>query len=91
MELSRNRFTQPDRRTGLDLHRSSENVHGRAQDRREVGRPLPRRRRPRNGCKRLDPVQIGGRLDLPASTVHAVLTRCRFHPSETLRRAALPG
>ena len=29
--------------------------------------------------KRLGPVQIGGRLGLPASTVHAVLTRCRIN------------
>jgi transposase InsO family protein len=28
---------------------------------------------------RLGPVQIAGRLDLPASTVHAVLTRCRIN------------
>jgi transposase InsO family protein len=28
---------------------------------------------------RLGPVQIGGRLNLPASTVHAVLTRCRIN------------
>ncbi|MEV6628170.1 IS481 family transposase [Amycolatopsis sp. NPDC051106] len=29
--------------------------------------------------KRLGPVQIGGRLGLPASTVHAVLVRCRIN------------
>jgi transposase InsO family protein len=29
--------------------------------------------------KRLGPVQLGGRLGLPASTVHAVLTRCRIN------------
>jgi transposase InsO family protein len=29
--------------------------------------------------QRLGPVQIGGRLGLPASTVHAVLTRCRLN------------
>ena len=29
--------------------------------------------------KRLGPVQIGGQLGLPASTVHAVLTRCRIN------------
>ena len=29
--------------------------------------------------KRLGPVQIGGRLGMPASTVHAVLTRCRLN------------
>ncbi len=29
--------------------------------------------------RRLGPVQIGGRLGLPASTVHAVLTRCRIN------------
>jgi transposase InsO family protein len=28
--------------------------------------------------QRLGPVQIGGRLGMPASTVHAVLTRCRL-------------
>ena len=28
---------------------------------------------------RLGPVQIGGRLGIPASTVHAVLTRCRIN------------
>ncbi len=29
--------------------------------------------------KRLGPVQIGGLVGMPASTVHAVLTRCRIH------------
>ncbi|MCW2587140.1 MAG: family transposase [Frankiales bacterium] len=29
--------------------------------------------------KRLGPVQIAGQLNMPASTVHAVLTRCRLH------------
>jgi transposase InsO family protein len=29
--------------------------------------------------KRLGPVQIGGRLEMPASTVHAVLVRCRVN------------
>ncbi|MEV8510678.1 IS481 family transposase, partial [Actinoplanes sp. NPDC051475] len=29
--------------------------------------------------QRLGPVQIGGRLGVPASTVHAVLTRCRLN------------
>ena len=29
--------------------------------------------------KRLGPVQIGGMLGVPASTVHAVLRRCRLH------------
>ena len=29
--------------------------------------------------RRLGPVQIGGRLGLPASTVHAVLVRCRIN------------
>ena len=29
--------------------------------------------------KRLGPVPIGGKLGMPASTVHAVLTRCRVH------------
>ncbi len=29
--------------------------------------------------QRLGPVQIGGRLGVPASTVHAVLTRCRIN------------
>ena len=31
------------------------------------------------GLIRLGPVQIGGRLGLPASTVHAVLVRCRIN------------
>src|SRR5690349_23269319 len=29
--------------------------------------------------QRLGPVQIGGRLGMPASTVHAVLSRCRLN------------
>lgn len=29
--------------------------------------------------KRLGPVQIAGHLDVPVSTVHAVLTRCRIN------------
>ncbi len=29
--------------------------------------------------KRLGPVQIAGRTGVPASTVHAVLTRCRIN------------
>lgn len=29
--------------------------------------------------RRLGPVQIAGRLDMPASTVHAVLVRCRIN------------
>jgi transposase InsO family protein len=29
--------------------------------------------------KRLGPVQIAGKLNMPASTVHAVLVRCRLH------------
>jgi Integrase core domain/leucine-zipper of insertion element IS481 len=50
---------------------------------------------------RLGPVQIGGRLQMPASTVHAVLTRCRINrlsyidrvTGEPLRRYehAFPG
>lgn len=35
---------------------------------------------------RLGPVQIGGRLGLPASTVHAVLTRCRINRLSRLDR-----
>ena len=31
------------------------------------------------GVTRLGPVQIGGRLGMPASTVHAVLVRCRIN------------
>ncbi|VVJ16647.1 Mobile element protein [Amycolatopsis camponoti] len=46
--------------------------------------------------KRLGPVQIAGRLGLPASTVHAVLVRCRINrlsridrvTGEPLRRCA---
>lgn len=48
--------------------------------------------------ERLGPVQIGGRLGLPASTVHAVLRRCRINrlshldrvTSEPLRRYEHP-
>jgi len=29
--------------------------------------------------KRLSPIEIGARLGMPASTVHAVLTRCRLN------------
>ena len=38
---------------------------------------------------RLGPVQIGGRLGLPASTVHAVLVRCRINrlTPDVLQRA----
>jgi transposase InsO family protein len=36
---------------------------------------------------RLGPVQIGGRLQLPASTVHAVLVRCRLNRLSHLDRA----
>jgi transposase InsO family protein len=36
---------------------------------------------------RLGPVQIAGRLDLPASTVHAVLTRCRINRLTRIDRA----
>jgi transposase InsO family protein len=36
--------------------------------------------------QRLGPVQIGGRLGLPASTVHAVLTRCRLNRLSHLDR-----
>ena len=35
---------------------------------------------------RFGPVQIGGRLGLPASTVHAVLTRCRINRLSRLDR-----
>ena len=37
---------------------------------------------------RLDPVQIGGRLGMPASTVHAVLTRCRINRLRHIDRVA---
>jgi len=30
-------------------------------------------------CQRLGPVKVAGRLALPASTVHAVLVRCRIN------------
>src|ERR1700709_2319077 len=36
---------------------------------------------------RLGPVQIAGRLDMPASTVHAVLTRCRINRLSYIDRA----
>ena len=37
--------------------------------------------------QRLGPVQIGDRLNLPASTVHAVLVRCRINRLTHLDRA----
>jgi len=36
--------------------------------------------------QRLGPVQIGGRLQMPASTVHAVLTRCRINRLSAIDR-----
>jgi transposase InsO family protein len=36
--------------------------------------------------KRLGPVQIGGRLGVPASTVHAVLIRCRINRLSSIDR-----
>jgi transposase InsO family protein len=36
--------------------------------------------------KRLGPVQIGGQLGVPASTVHAVLTRCRINRLSAIDR-----
>jgi hypothetical protein len=36
--------------------------------------------------QRLGPVQIAGRLGMPASTVHAVLTRCRINRLSALDR-----
>ena len=57
------------------------------QDRSSRPRSCRTRRRPRwcgrscdcAGASRLGPVQIGGRLGVPASTVHAVLVRCRLN------------
>jgi transposase InsO family protein len=37
---------------------------------------------------RLGPVQIGGRLGIPASTVHAVLTRCRINRLSRIDRVS---
>jgi transposase InsO family protein len=37
--------------------------------------------------QRLGPVQIGGRLEMPASTVHAVLVRCRLNRLSHIDRA----
>ncbi|MGC0335014.1 transposase-like protein [Streptomyces sp. SLBN-8D4] len=37
--------------------------------------------------QRLGPVQIAGRLGMPASTVHAVLTRCRINRLSHIDRA----
>ncbi|MEU8310832.1 IS481 family transposase, partial [Actinomadura sp. NPDC048955] len=37
--------------------------------------------------QRLGPVQIAGRLNMPASTVHAVLTRCRLNRLSHIDRA----
>ncbi len=109
----------PDRRTRLELHRRGKDVHGRRQDRREVGRshrtegmagmadrssrphhspsntsPVPVRQIARLRWRhRLGPVQIAGRLDLPASTLHAAPVRCRIHRLNPLRRYehAYPG
>src|SRR5262245_12310661 len=36
--------------------------------------------------RRLGPVQIAGELGLPASTVHAVLVRCRINRLSTIDR-----
>jgi hypothetical protein len=47
--------------------------------------------------QRLGPVQIGGRLGMPASTVHAMLTRCRLNrlshiwPAETHQQSRPTG
>jgi hypothetical protein len=38
--------------------------------------------------KRLGPVQIAGRLGIPASTVHAVLARCRINRLSHIDRVA---
>jgi Integrase core domain/leucine-zipper of insertion element IS481 len=43
-----------------------------------TARPLVRKIVHLRWKQRLGPVQIGGRLGMPASTVHAVLTRCRL-------------
>ena len=40
--------------------------------------------------KRLGPVQIAGQLGLPASTVHAVLVRCRINRLSHIDRANSP-
>jgi hypothetical protein len=37
--------------------------------------------------QRLGPVQIAGQLAMPASTVHAVLTRCRINRLAHIDRA----
>jgi DNA-directed RNA polymerase specialized sigma24 family protein len=37
--------------------------------------------------QRLGPAQIAGRLGVPASTVHAVLTRCRLNRLTYIDRA----
>jgi transposase InsO family protein len=38
--------------------------------------------------QRLSPIEIGARLDMPASTVHAVLTRCRLNKLWHIDRAS---
>ena len=49
-------------------------------------RPVVRRIVHLRWRKRLGPVQIGARLGLPASTVHAVLVRCRLNRLSHLDR-----
>ncbi len=80
------------REPGLDdmRDRSSRPHRCPSRTRRHVVRRIVRLR----WRKRLGPVQIGGRLSIPASTVHAVLVRCRLnrlsqldrHTGEPIRR-----
>ena len=66
----------PRRRAGRDGRPQSQPAaHQSDQDPRPVVRQIVRLR----WRQRLGPVQIGGRLGLPASTVHAVLIRCRLN------------
>ena len=55
--------------------RSSRPVHSPSR----TPRPVVRRIVHLRWRKRLGPVQIAGRLNMPASTVHAVLVRCRLN------------
>jgi transposase InsO family protein len=57
------------------VDRSSRPHHSPAKTRPEVVRKIVHMR----WKKRLGPVGIGARLGMPASTVHAVLTRCRLN------------
>jgi transposase InsO family protein len=59
-----------------DLHDRSSRPH---RSPRKTPQPLVRKIVHLRWRKRLGPVAIAGKLGMPASTVHAVLVRCRLH------------